>query len=274
MKRIVTIIVPILLIAAAAHADIHGSWTASTDEKSAGRMYLQVNRGSRMNMGTTMNISDFAGLSPAQINAGTSTPVQFELRREAGNVTFDGSFRKGDGAGQFNFVPNRSFFSAIDGLGIRRDAGGDDDDLFSLAMHDVSTAFIRGMHAEGIRGDDLDQYLAMRIHRVTPELVRELRALGFKNLEADELIAARIHRVTPEYIRAMRAAGWDLTLGELQNSRIHGATPEFAEEMKQLGYGTLDHDKLVNFRIHRVTPEFIRELRALGYNDLTADQLI
>ena len=274
MKRTISIAAALLFTATAALADIHGSWTASQDERSSGRIYVAVHRGRTMNMGSTMNAADFAGLTAAQIHATTSTPVQFELRREAGTVSFEGSFRNGDGAGQYRFAPNRNFYAAIEGIGVRRSADDDEEKLFAFALHDVSTAYIRSIHAEGIRAGDLDEYLSLRIFNVTPEYIREMRSLGFKDIDADELVASRIHKVTPDYVREMRAAGWDLDLDELQSSRIHGATPEFAAELKKLGYAGLDHDELVSFRIHRVTPELIREYRALGYDKLSADDLV
>ena len=82
------------------------------------------------------------------------TPAQFEMRREAGNIQYEGTFRNGKGAGQFTFTGNRNYIDAIRALGVKFDLdhkhkGSDDDDLFTLALHDVSTAFIKSMQAEG-----------------------------------------------------------------------------------------------------------------------------
>lgn len=279
MKRTI-LTVALLLAAVAAQAEIHGSWTATLDEKRPDRMHVQMNRGRQHNMGMTMRLAAFTGLTDAQIRAGVSTPVQFALKSEAGTVTYDGTFRKGDGAGQFSFTGNPSYFAAVRNLGVdprlseHRDRDDSEEkDLFSLAVHDVSTNFIRSMIAEGYRVD-LDDYLSMRIFNVTPELVRELRSLGYKDISSEDLVSTRIHGVTPDYIRQMRDAGWNLTMDEFVASRIHGATPEFAAEMRKLGYGNLDHDDLVAFRIHGVTAKFISELRDLGYRNVDADDLV
>lgn len=271
----------LLLAATAAQAEIHGAWTASIDEKRPDRLYVQMNRGRTHNTGNTMRAADFAGLTDAQIRSGVSTPVQFALRREAGSITYEGTFRNGDGAGQFSFTGNPGYLASIRNLGIDTESskhtrsGRDDeeDGLFAMAIHDVSTTFIRSMIAEGYRVD-LDQYVAMRIFNVTPELIRELRQLGYDKIDADELTATRIHGVTPDYIRQMRAAGWNLSLDEHVASRIHGATPEFAADMRKLGYGNLEHDELVAFRIHGVSAKFIGELRDLGYRNVDADDLV
>jgi hypothetical protein len=288
MKRILTLTLAVCLLATAAYADIDGAWTASTDEKRADRLYVHMTRGLHHNMGTTMRISDFTLLTRAQIDAATMTPVRFEMRREAGTAMFEGTFRNGKGAGQFTFTANRGYIDAVRALGVPFDLDRDDgrkrhrhgpsgdqteeEELFTLAWHDVSTSFIRSMQAIGFK-ESLEKYLEMRIFDITPEYVREMRALGFTKLDSDDLVASKIHRVTPDYVRQMRAAGWDLSLDELQSSRIHGATPGFAGEMRKLGY-KLDFDDLVSFRIHRVTAELIHELEQLGYSHISADDLI
>ena len=286
MKRIATLTLAVSLFATAAFAaTTDGAWTASSSDKFPDHFYLSITRGRNHNMGMTMKISAFTGLTRAQMDSATTTPVQFEARREAGNIAFEGTFRNGKGAGQFTFTPNPAYYETIRSMGIPfenvdkrrhhdRDWDDDEDDeLFALALHDVSTAFIKSMIAEGYRVS-LEEYLTMRIFDITPEYIREMRSLGFKNITHDELVASRIHRVTPDYVREMRAAGWNLSLDELQSTRIHGATPQFAEEMKKLGYPNLDIDDLVSFRIHRVTAEFIQDLAKLGYKNIDADDLI
>jgi|SRR5690349_17276321 len=283
MKRILLLTLVVSLFATAAFAELDGAWTASTeDEKRPDRIYMNITRGIHQNMGNTMRISDFSELTRAQIDAATMTPVQFSMRREAGTIAFEGTFRRGKGAGQFTFAQNRAYIDAVRALGVAFDLDSDrrgrrrehteEEDLFTLALHDVSTSFIKTMQAEGFKVS-LEKYLEMRIFDITPEYIREMRSLGFKNIDSDELVASKIHRVTPEYVRQMRAAGWDLSLDDLQASSIHGATPEFAAEMKKLGY-SLDFDDLVAFRIHRVTPEFINELRELGYKNVSAEDLV
>ena len=280
MKRIATLTLLVCLFATSSFA-LDGAWTASLDEKRPGRIYVNMTRGRTDNMGTTFPLAAFTGLTAAQINAAAMTPVQFEMRREAGTVSFEGTFRSGKGAGQFTFSPDRSYIEKIRALGLeldldkphRRKNRTEVDDLYALAIHDVSTAFIRSMMAEGYRVS-LEKYLEMRIFDITPEYIREMRSLGFRDVSADELVASKIHRVTPQFVRDMRAAGWNLSLDDLQSSAIHGATPQFAEEMRKLGYGNLSHDELMSFRIHRVTPEFIQELRKLGYDKLSADDLV
>ena len=278
MKRLASIALT-FLIAAPAFAQIHGAWTTTPSGDRPGRINIQMSR-RNSNTGQTMSISDFTGLTLAQVNSLTTTPVQFQLRREAGVVSYEGTFKQGNGAGQFSFAPNRSYEASIRALGVkgdrnkRGDGSFDDEDLLHLAIHDVSTEFIRSMQAEGF-DVSLDKYMAFRIFRVNPELVRDFRAIGFKDLDADDLVSTQIHGATPQFIREMRAAGFTkLDLEGFVASRIHGVTPQFMREMAALGYADMDFDDLTAFRIHGVTSAFVSELRDLGYKNIDSDDLV
>jgi hypothetical protein len=275
MKRTIAIAAVLLFsVAPAAFAELHGSWTANSWETKPGRLQMNLTRGNNHQFGNSMNVSDLRGLTDAQIAGMAATPVQFQIAREGGTISFEGTFRNGDGAGQWTFAPNRGYVAAVRSLGVAFDLDGDteEENLMTVTVLDVSTPYIRSLQAAGYR-ETLEKYISMRIFKVTPEYINELRQLGFDHLSADDLVTTRIHKVTPDYIRQMRATGWNLSLDELVSSRIHKATPEFAEEMKKLGYN-LAYDDLINFRIHRVTAEFINDLRELGYTNLSADTLV
>jgi hypothetical protein len=218
MKRIATLTLLVSLFATAVFAATEGAWTASADEKRPDRFHMNITRGRHGNMGATWLINEFTGLTRAQIDAATMTQVQFEMRREAGNGVFEGTFRRGKGAGQFTFTANPAYLDTIRAMGIetrrekRKHKDWDEEDqLFAFAMHDVSTAYIRSMIAEGYKVS-LEEYLTMRIFDITVEYIREMRSLGFKDISHDELVSSRIHKVTPQFVRDMRAAGWDLSL--------------------------------------------------------------
>jgi hypothetical protein len=275
-----SLLATLALSAAPLRADFDAAWTVTTDADRPGRIQLGISRDVHQHSSNTMPLAAFSGLTTSQIHAAATTPVRFTLAREAGTATFEGTFRNGKGAGQMTFTGNRAYVETLRSMGVafdlpvdrRRKATEEDEKLFVLAFHDVSTSFIRSMQSEGFRVS-LEKYLALRIFDVTPAYIQEMRTLGFKELDDDELIATRIHNVTPAYVREMRAAGWNLSLDELQASRIHGATPEYAGEMRKLGY-ELDFDDLVAFRIHEVTPQFIAELAKAGYRNVDADDLV
>ena len=205
-----SVIAALVFLAAAstAGAAIHGAWTASTYDTKPGFIQFNVSR-KNSSWGRTTDVASFTGLSASQISSAASAPVSFELRRDAGVVRFEGTFRNGDGAGQFDFAANRAYVDTLRSLGVDLKSEEDDEDaaLFRLAMHDVSAAFIREMQSLGYRGP-IDTYGRFRIHGVTADYVRDMASLGFKNLDANDLVRSRIHGATPQYIRDMRAAGF------------------------------------------------------------------
>jgi hypothetical protein len=270
----------LLLVAGAACADVRGEWTATRHKRDGGKIQLELERGRNNHTGQSMKIADFTGLSAAQIASPTATPVSFSLRREAGTVTLDGTFRNGSGSGEFTFAPNAAFLATVRELGVpvgKGHGGGKhgsaEEQLLTLAILDVSTAYIRSMQAAGYE-ESLDEYIAMRIFNVTPELVSEYRGLGM-TLSADDLVAGQVHGVSPEYVEQMRALGArDVDFDDLIATRIHGATPEYIDEMRALGYGDLDLDDYIAFRIHGVSPRFVEQLAEVGFKDVSADDLV
>ena len=269
----------LLLVAVAprAHArELTGAWTASTSETEQGRIYFSLQTGRHDQHGSTFDLADFAGLNAATIASKTRVPVQFEIRREAGTIAFDGTFRNGHGGGDFTFTPNEDYPRKLRSVGVTLEKEGKEDELqqlMNLALFDVSTDFIRSMQSIGYR-ERLEKYVAFRIFDVNPTYVRDMNGVGYRNLTADKLVETRIHGATPEYIREMRRNGEDLSLDQYIESRIFQVTPEFAREMERAGYPRLDRSTLVQFRIHGVTTEYIRDLRELGYDRVPAQKLV
>lgn len=275
-RRIVTLCAALAVIASTAVAgELVGSWTSRITEKHPGKLYLSLETDGNGQHGSQFPRSEFEGLTSEQIESTTRVPVQFRLVREAGTISFDGTFRNGRGGGDFTFVANPDYAKRIRSAGVpfKSKDMNDDRDLLNLALFDVSIEFIRSMQAIGY-DEDLDQYVAFRIFDVDPAYVREMAKVGFDHLSADKLTETKIHGATPEYIREMRAHGEDLPLNDYIQSRIFQITPEFADEIAQAGYPNLDRDMLTQFKIHSVTPKFIEELRAVGYSKLSASKLV
>ena len=221
MRRYLALALFFFLVAFVARAaSPHGAWHLSQRED--GRMQIEMISDHNQNS-HPIERSAFTGLTAAQIDANADTPVDFRMIREAGTMHFTGTFQRGDGVGRFTFEPNPAYASTLRSLGVAA-SDLDDDHLFTLAVHDVSSSFIKEMQSLGYR-DDLDQYVAFRIHGATPEFVREINALGYKP-DSGDLIAFRIHGATPSYIRDIRALGYQPDAGDLVAFRIHGVTPE------------------------------------------------
>ena len=271
MKTIFAI-VTLCLLAATASAAMEGAWTAQPHDHDPNKLQVSLSYSRSSHHGFSYTLTEL-GLTREQVYTAVQTPVQFSWKRQAGTAVFDGVFRNGRGGGQVVFTPNRKYPEEIRALGVAVNAGANDEELFTLAMVDVSAPYIRSMQAEGFRVP-LEKYMTMAMFRVTPEYIREMRALVGRDVSADRLVELKIHEVTPEYIREMRVSRPELSLQDLVQARIFKVTPEFAEEMARAGYRNLSHNDLVQFRIHQVTSEYIRELAALGYKDIPAARLV
>ena len=259
----------LLLTVGFAQSDSRGTWTADVSSDNPDSIQLQLQQIQRhSNFGSHFKIAELKGLDPAALN-GSNVPVTFTLARDAGTVTFTGTFNKGLGHGEFSFAPSADYVSGMKQLGY----SDVQDKQFELAMIDVSRAYTKELKDLGFN-PELKELISARIFNVNRQQVESLRAVGAKDLPLQKLIQYRIFKVDAEYVSEMRKSFPSLSLDKMVEMRIQNATPEFARQMAALGYGNLDADKLVQFRIHGVTPEYIKEMRELGMKDLSADQLV
>ena len=111
MSRLLTMFVVFAVAVATAPAlaqttDVHGTWTVEFHD---GKAFLQVRsstprdangdrpwNGGDWSMGQSFPVEELSGL-PANDQNLTAANVKFEMRREAGTLSFDGSFRDGRG---------------------------------------------------------------------------------------------------------------------------------------------------------------------------------
>ena len=259
-------------LAPSAHA-LDGTWEMQRDASRPAQVQLELSRGRSHQSGTLVPRDAFSGLTPEQIDAAVDTPVAFALRRDPGELAFQGRFRAGRGTGTFTFAPRPAFLDDLRALGIETGRKGEED-LFGLATLGLDVVFVKSLLAEGYRLS-LDDYVPMRIFDVSPAFIGEMRSLGLGRLSHQDLVAFRIHGVTPQFAAQMRRLGFpDLSRDDLLAFRIHGVTGEFILDLRDLGYADVTADDLVAARIHGVTPEFIREVAHAGYKGLPFADLI
>ncbi len=171
-----------------AQTPTQGDWRAEYKPAQDG-VYLQLRTEPGNSWGFNIQPGELWGLSPNTAQGDHST-AHFELRREAGTLTFDGTFEKGEGWGQFRFAPNADFAQGMRGLGY---ASLSQDQLFSMTMVNVTREYIQQTQALGYKDLSIDNYIAMKIHGVTPDYIKGMRDAGLQNLSADSLVELRIH---------------------------------------------------------------------------------
>ena len=161
IRPIVTLTVCLLAATAVGPADsreIAGAWTATTDEHGPQRLSFSMQTGRHDHQGSQFDLSDFTGLTSEQVNSATRVTVQFELRREAGTIAYEGTFRNGRGAGEFTFTSSPDFPGKLRSVGVKfePERGDEDRELFNLTVFDVTTDFIRSMQAIGYMTGEME----------------------------------------------------------------------------------------------------------------------
>ncbi|HEY0139846.1 MAG TPA: hypothetical protein VGF48_03060 [Thermoanaerobaculia bacterium] len=236
MKRLLQMVLLLTISATALSAEIHGAWTLTRGEKDPSKFYLNMTRGGWSHNGNTVKLTSFQGLTDAQVNAPTQTPAQFRIVSDAGTITFDGTFRNGDGAGQFTFAPNGNFFTQVRNAGVkvnRREGRSEEDELYSLAMMHISLAYVREMH--GIFPEaDLRELSKLRAVDVTSQWLADMRAAGVTISTSRDAIKLAAVGVNAAYVRELAAAGYkDLTARQLIKLRATGVDAKFIREMSK-----------------------------------------
>jgi beta-lactamase regulating signal transducer with metallopeptidase domain len=278
--------------------ELPGTWEARLLEDSKG-VYLRLSERRHSNYGFDLKFEEFEGLNASTFSGSGS--AKFSLRREAGTIAFEGSFRSGVGAGTFDFTPNQAFpaemtrrgFAAptateqyllargnvgvafLDELNAQKYEKPSLDDLVRAADHGVHLDYLKGMGAGGYRLGQLSSLIRTRDHGVTPEYARTMADEGFKNLTADELVRARDHGVDPRYVKVMRAFGYvDVPLNDVIRARDHGVDEDYMRGMMAASPERLSLSQLVRARDHGVTPDFVKAMREAGYGDASIEELV
>jgi hypothetical protein len=196
-------------------------------------------------------VNQFKGLGRAQMDSPDGLTVRFELARDAGTLACEGYFKQGHGAGHFTFSQDTTFISDMRALGY---SNLSQEQVFSMAVHDVTRKYVRDLRSLGVAGASADDLITMRIHNVTIEYIKELQSMGYAKLQPDQLVTMRIHDATTGFIKQLKALGYDHpSIDQLVTMRIHGVTPAYIQNLHTRGMKSLSIDQLVSLRIHGIT---------------------
>jgi len=201
---------------------ITGQWTISGPVVED-RVQLSIRRyrpGSEMSSSSSVPMSQLSGLTRAQLGSATPSLIRFDIVRDAGALRLEGYLQNGGGGGNFTFIPNPGYANEMTARGF---SDLSDENVFRLAIHDVSMQYINDMTALGYKDLKTDKLITMRIHGVTPNFIRDIEALGFGRPPIDKLVTMRIHGITPDYIRKVQARGFNnASIDQLVRLKIHG----------------------------------------------------
>lgn len=317
MRRLfhITFLIGILLLLAfafipadsfvSAQESFKGEWTAELKDKDPDKIQLNLNytteKGGRNSNGSHFSFSDLQGLDRRQALSSNSS-VNFQITREAGTISLEGTFREGRGVGFFTFTPNQNFVQAMQSRGFTdittsrlmsavnvdltirfvddfKSIGFQEPvtfkDVIKAKIFNVNSAFVNEMRSVGFENLTLKELVKARIFKVDSGFVAQVRGMGFENLTMKDLTKLQIHKITPAYIEEIKAEGFtNLTVRDITKMKIHKVDSNFIREIKAEGYSTTSVSEIVKLKIHKVDGEFIRQAKADGHTNLTLKELV
>ena len=226
--------------------------------------------------------------------------LRFQLKREAGIFLFEGTFKGGNGSGNYTYKADPAFTAEMKKLGYDTISP---EDQFTMAVHDigpslvrslrplkggspslgeligvgrkgVSPDYLRELKAAGVEPKSLDEVIEMRTQGVSEGFIKEIEALGYERPTADELTEMRTMGVTAAFIKELEAMGYKRPpINKLVGMKIQGVSVEFIRNVETMGYKNPSIEQLIGMKIFGVTPEFIKAVVSLGYRDLSINQL-
>jgi hypothetical protein len=213
-----------------------------------------------------IRIEELRGLSRSTLEQGGA--IKFELVRDAGRLIFQGDLKNGSGTGDFRFEPNPNFSKELSALGY---TAPNEEDLFSMALLNVSLDYARAIRDAGLRAST-KELVQLRIHGVASSYVNEAKSAGYANLTASDVVQMKIHGVSTAFLRDLKEAGYNLTTPEIVQLRIHGVNSDYMRDLKNYGLTPTASD-ITRLRIHGVTPQYLRDLKEAGYGSLKTGEI-
>lgn len=281
---------------------IRGVWTGNVHEDLLNVEYTYKFDDGKIESGRTYK--NYQNQFPALSQLTESSPnytVSFSIKKDAGEIIFNGSFDRGLGTGQFTFEQNPTFTKVYNTLGYGditnrrqffytmhdlklsfieylKNSGYPnltEDELFEFCIFGVDEEYIEGMKALGFTDLPVKKFIEMKIHGVTPEYIKYFRDAGFTEQEPHDYVQMKIHGLTPKAYEGYVNAGYtDLDVKELMKLCIHGVSPEYIQTIKDAGYNDIPIQKYVEMKIHGITPEYMQILAKSGYTNLPPNKLI
>lgn len=265
----------------AAQAEVTGEWSASIKEKSPNKIHISFDRkselGGKNSNGNSYEFSELQGLTRESAQNGR---VSFQLVREAGTVSCEGSFTNGKGSGTFRFVPDRGYADAMLAGGFdfaKRSSDRDaslEERLFTATILNVKLATADDLRSSNFPNLDVDDLYKATIFKIDGRFASEMASTGFPNLKFDDLVKARIFKIDAEYVRSMKDAGLGADNFEnLVKFKIFKVTPEFLTELRNEGLTDLNPEDVVKLRIFKIDAAYVRQARSEDPN-ITIERMV
>ena len=227
-----------------------GQWSIQATRDGRARLQLQSGDKARGRASFHLALTQFAGLTEAQVVSSASR-VDFRLVREAGTISFSGSFHDRAGTGQWTFAADPAFVSFLHKHGYEQ---ATNEELFALAISDVRQSYITELERAGYRRLLISQLVSLYTNGVSPAYIAGLQAFGYTTIPPNELVALRSNDVSASYIKSLADVGYKgLTAAQLLALRTNGVTRDFIERLEKRGQKNLSVERLLSLRVNGST---------------------
>jgi hypothetical protein len=198
--------------------------------------------------------------------------VEFKLVREAGAMTFKGSFDGEQGLGHFQFEPDEAYFSELQKLGVEE---MDDHTRNSFFIMNVSKDFVRMINRSGYTPISQRDLVGMTIHRLDEPTLKYWKSSGVEGAdEVRNLFRLQIMHIDPAYVEELKKAGYThLSVQELTSLKLRHVDGNYARAINSDLSSPVSPEELANYKMMQIDSGYLSSLRKVGYDRIGASEV-
>ena len=198
--------------------------------------------------------------------------VEFKLVREAGTMTFKGSFDGEQGLGHFQFQPDEAYFSELQKLGVEE---MDDHTRNSFFIMNVSRDFVRMINRNGYTPISQRDLVGMAIHRLDEPTLKYWKTSGVEGAdEVRNLFRLQIMHIDPAYVEELKKAGYaHLSVQELTSLKLRHVDGNYARAINSDLSSPVSPEELATYKLMQIDSGYLNSLRKVGYDHLSASDV-
>ena len=228
--------------------------------------------------------------------------VEFKLVREAGTMTFKGSFDGEQGLGHFQFQPDETYFDEMQKMGVEdMDEHSENSffvvnvtrdfvrmlnrdgytpigqqDVVSLAIHKIDEPFLKYWKSSGVEGaDEVRNLFLLKMLHIEPVYVEDLKKAGYTNLNIGQLIRLKRQGIDGNYVRAMSTGNpTPVAPEELLLYKMMHIDPGYLNSLRKIGYDHLNQSEIRELYNAGVTADYIKGFQDAGFSAIPVQKLV
>ena len=171
------------------------------------RVQITFNRSDRPQTHTwssSFRHADLTGFDVAGFRGAALQPINFAIRRDAGQVNCSGQGAGAMARGSCSVTADGQFNAFLESNGISRPSA---HETFGLITLDVKRELVSAIAQAKYDARSPDQLMELSAVGITPGYIRALGAQGYRPESLDDLVQLKALNVTPEFVRQVHKGG-------------------------------------------------------------------